>query len=150
MANCGLLQILGVGDLETTKHTEELLGNCTIQVASFNSRGERSTSQTARPLLMQDELRRLEEDRQIDFIGDLEPAKIKKTAYFHRVDLAGSYNRNPYFDEDAPGVSGAVEIAAAWGGIYRLLVLLMAPHSVAACLVLLPLLFFILTTCAGR
>jgi type IV secretion system protein VirD4 len=128
VANCGLVQILGVGDTETAEHTEKLLGKCTILAASTNSRGERSTSQTARPLLMQDELRRLEEDRQIVFIGNLQPMKLKKTAYWQRPDLDGRYHRNPYFDTDAPGVSGADDMAATWGGIYRLLVLLMAPH----------------------
>jgi type IV secretion system protein VirD4 len=150
VANCAMVQILGVSDLETAEHTEKLLGKCTIPIATTNSRGERSVSQTARPLLMQDELRRLEEDRQIVFIGNLQPMKLKKTAYWQRPDLAGRYHRNPYFDDDAPGVSGADDMAATWGGIYRLLVLLMAPHPIVACIVLLPFLFFILTTCAGR
>lgn len=149
VANCGLVQILGVGDTETAEHTEKLLGKCTILVASTNSRGERSTSQTARPLLMQDELRRLEEDRQIAFIGNLQPMKLKKTAYWQRPDLAGRFHRNPYFDEDAPGASGADDMAATWGGIYRLLVLLMAPHPVVACIVLLPLLLMLLSMCTG-
>jgi hypothetical protein len=40
-------------------------------------------------------------------------------------------------------------MAASWGGIYRALVWLMAPHPVAACLVLLPLLLIGLSTCTG-
>ncbi len=32
VANCGLLQILGIGhDLETAEHTERLLGKCTVR-----------------------------------------------------------------------------------------------------------------------
>ncbi|WOS62031.1 type IV secretory system conjugative DNA transfer family protein [Sinorhizobium fredii] len=149
IANCGLLQILGVSDLETAEHTEKLLGNCTIQVASTNSRGERSTSQTARPLLMKDELRRLEEDRQIVFIGNLQPMKLKKTPYWQRPDLAGRFHRNPYFDDDAPGVSGSDEMAATWGRIYRAFVWLMAPHPVAACLIMVPVFLFALSMCSG-
>lgn len=40
-------------------------------------------------------------------------------------------------------------MAATWGGIYRLLVLLMAPHPVVACIVLLPLLLMLLSMCTG-
>ncbi|MDG4901418.1 MULTISPECIES: type IV secretory system conjugative DNA transfer family protein [unclassified Mesorhizobium] len=149
VANCGLVQILGVGDTETAKHTEELLGKCTIKVVSTNGRGERSTSETSRPLRMADELRRLEEDEQIDFIGNLLPMKLKKVLVWQRPDLAGRFNRNPYFDDDAPGVSAADEMAAAWGRIYYALVWLMAPHPVAACLILVAIFLFALSMCSG-
>ncbi|MHC2633954.1 type IV secretion system protein VirD4 [Bradyrhizobium liaoningense] len=149
VANCSLVQILGVADLETAEHTEKLLGKCTIDVVSTNGRGERSTSQTARPLLMQDELRRLKENRQIVFIGNLLPMKLKKTAYWQRPELAGRYYRNPYFDQDAPGLSAGDGMAAAWGSVYHALVLLMAPHPVVGCIVLLSLLLFSLSMCSG-
>jgi type IV secretion system protein VirD4 len=137
VANCGLVQFLGVSDLETAEHTEKLLGKSTIKIASTSARGERSTSETARPLLMQDELRRLKEDRQIAFIGNLLPMKLRKTAYWQRPDLAGRFYRNPYFDDEAPGVSAADGLRVLWGRLYYGLVWLMAPHPLAACVIVL-------------
>lgn len=150
IGNCGLLQILGVGDLETAEHTEKLLGKCTIPTASTNGRGERSTSETARPLLMQDELRRLEEDDQIVFIGNLPPIKLRKTPYWRRPELRGRFYPNPYRDDKTPGVGIADELSALWGAIYYALVWWMAPHPLAACIILTPLALFLLSYFGGR
>lgn len=131
-ANCGLLQILGVADLETAEHTEKLLGRTTIMTGSINPQGARSQSQTGRSLLMNDELRRLDESEQVVFIGNLPPIKLRKTPYWSRPELAGRYYRNPYFETDAPGVGMADSLRALWGRFYYLLVWWMAPHPYAA------------------
>lgn len=151
IANCGLLQILGVADLETAEHTEKLVGKCTIRAISTNGRGENSVSEAGRSLLMDDELRRLEEDREIVFIGNLPPMKLRKTTYWQRPDLAGRYYKNPYFaDQKAPGASVADYMRALWGKFYHALAWWMAPHPVAACIILSPLALFLLSLFGGR
>ena len=82
IGNCGLLQILSVGDLETAEYTEKLLGRMTAESVSVNHKGERSRSQTARSLVTADELRRMDRGLQIAFIGNLSPAVLRKTPYW--------------------------------------------------------------------
>ncbi|MDX0174527.1 type IV secretory system conjugative DNA transfer family protein [Sinorhizobium meliloti] len=149
IGNCGLLQILGVGDLETAEHTEKLLGKCTIRTVSTNGRGERSHSETGRSLLMDDELRRLEEDQQVVFIGNLPPIALRKTPYWHRPEFAGRFYRNPYFDYDAPGVSAGDHLNALGGRLYLTLVWWMAPHPIAACIIMLPIALYVLSAFLG-
>jgi type IV secretion system protein VirD4 len=40
VANCGVIQVLGVADLESAEHMEKLLGRCTIKTATKNGRGD--------------------------------------------------------------------------------------------------------------
>lgn len=150
ISNCGLVQILGVGDLETADHTEKLLGKSTIKVVSRNGRGERSSSETARPLLMADELRRLKEEFQIVFIGNLRPMVLRKTHYWNRPDLAGRFHPNPYFGSKAPGAGIFDRLMALWGRLYYVLVWWMAPHPLAACIIAAPIVLFILSLFAAR
>lgn len=149
IGNCGLLQILGVSDLETAEHTAKLLGQCTVKTVSKNGRGERSISETGRSLLMNDELRRLEEDEQVVFIGNLQPAKLRKTPYWRRADLAGRFYRNPYRDEESAGVGAGDELSAFWGRLYYGLVWWMAPHPIAACIILFPVWLFVMSILLG-
>jgi type IV secretion system protein VirD4 len=132
VANCGMLQFLGFGnDLETTEHTERLLGKCTVQTVSTNPKGERSLAQVARSLHTSDELRRLHKNWQIVLIGNLPPMGLMKTPYWKRPELAGRFNPNPYH----PGKSrlGLMpRLRALWGRFYYLQVCVMAPHPIAA------------------
>lgn len=150
IGNCGVVQILGVADLETAEHTEKLLGKCTTSTVTKNGRGERTIAETARPLLMQDELRRLKAHEQIVFIGNLPPIKLRKTQYWRRPELAGRFYRNPYRDDETAGVSIEDELGALWGAIYYALVWCMAPHPIAACLILTPVALFLLSLFGGR
>lgn len=150
VGNCGLLQILGVNELETAEHMEKMLGKCTIQTVSRNGRGERSVSETGRALLMDDELRRLEEDEQVVFIGNLQPLKLRKTPYWRRADLAGRFHRNPYRDEDSAGVGLGDRLSALSGRMYYGLVWWMAPHPVAACIIILPIALYVVSAFLGR
>lgn len=136
IANCGLLQILGVGDLETAKYTQEYLGEYTAQSTSVNSKGEQSTSETARPLLKAAELLRLKRKLQIVFIGNLWPAVLNKTPYWKRPELAGRFHPNPYYPDKPTPEPGLIDhLAAQWGKFYYGLVWLMAPHPIAACII---------------
>ena len=135
ISNCGLLQILGVGDAETAEHTEKLLGKCTVQTVTTNWRGERSVSEAGRSLLMPDELTRLKENQQIAFIGNLPPMKLRKTPYWKRPGLAGRFHPNPYRDGGASGTGITGLLSALWGKLYYALAWWMAPSPVAALLI---------------
>jgi type IV secretion system protein VirD4 len=133
IANCGLLQILSVGnDLETAKHAEALLGRATVSTFSRNGRGEQSRSEAGRSLLTGDELRRLREDEQIVLIGNLPPMKLRKTPYWSRPELSGHFHPNPYWDGKALRAGARGALRALWGRVYYGFVWWMAPHPIAA------------------
>ena len=135
IGNCGLLQILSVGDLETAEYTEKLLGRMTAESVSVNHKGERSRSQTARSLVTADELRRMDRGLQIAFIGNLSPAVLRKTPYWKQSALAGRFHPNPYFAGKTPGPGLGDLFAAIQTKILRVLIFWLAPHPVAACIV---------------
>jgi len=137
MSNCGLIQILGVGDLETAQHTEQLLGETTVGTVTIGPNGQQTISETRRPLLMKDELRRLSEDEEIVFIGNLPPMLLRKTPYWERESFAGLYNPNPYRDGAAPQPGIFDTMQKGWGRFYYGLVWWMTPHPVAAYIMLL-------------
>lgn len=144
VANCGLLQILGIGnDLETAEHIEKLLGRCTVETVSTNPKGERSLGESARPLFTGDELRRLDKDWQIALIGNLPAIPLRKTPYWKRPELAGRFHPNPYFTGKA-SAGGGSWLKSVWGKIYHAHVWLMAPHPLAAVLIAVPVLFAVI------
>lgn len=143
ISNCGLLQILSVGDSQTAEHTVKLLGQCTIETVTRNRGGGRSVSNAGRPLLMADELRVLEEDQQIVFIGNLHPMVLLKTAYWKLPGLSGRFHPNPYGDGTTSGPGFLDLMNALWGKILYAFVWLMAPAPTAAVLITLAIAWFI-------
>lgn len=142
VANCGMLQILGIGnDLETAQYSERLLGQCTVQTVSVNGKGERSFGQTGRALITADELRRLEADKQIVLIGNLPPLRLTKTPYWQRPALEGRFHPNPYFNGES-GMAPIALLKALWGRVYYAHVWLMAPHPIAAIILALATVYF--------
>lgn len=139
ISNCGLLQILGVGDLQTAQYTSSMIGQCTVATVTTNPKGEQSVSHTARPLLMPEELLRTDAGKQIVLIGTLWPAMLKKVPYWKQPRLAGRYNDNPYLENATPRHGMLDDLAAKWGGFYYTLVWWMAPHPLAACIIAIPL-----------
>ena len=135
IGNCGLVQILGVGDLETAKYTESFLGEYTAQSTSTNSKGESSTSETARSLLKAAELLRLPDGLQIVFIDNLWPTLLYKRPYWSRPELAGRFHPNPYHDKPTPEPGLGDRLAVRLGKLYYGLIWLMAPHPIAACII---------------
>jgi len=135
IGNCGLLQVLSVGDLETAEYTEKLLGRMTAESVSVNHKGERSRSQTARSLVTADELRRMDRGLQIAFIGNLPPAVLRKTPYWKQGALQGRFNPNPYFAGKTPGPGLGDVFAAVQTKILRMLIFWLAPHPLAACII---------------
>jgi type IV secretion system protein VirD4 len=132
VANCGVLQILGIGnDLETAQYTERLLGQCTQQTVSISAKGEHSFGQAARALMTADELRRLDEKHQIALYGNLPPIRLGKTPYWHCPALTGRFHPNPYYSgKTRPDLFASAK--ALWGRLYYAHVWLMAPHPIAA------------------
>ena len=149
ISNCGLLQILSVGDQRTAEYTERMLGRCTVQSVTVNARGERSVSQTARPIVMADELRRMPANRQIAFIGNLQPALLAKTPYWKCGEFAGRFNPNPYHDGETPGPNVSDTFGALKAGIIRVLMFWLTPHPVAACIITGALFLFLLPLLLG-
>lgn len=138
LGNCGLKQFLSIGDLETAKYVEELIGRATVHSVSRNHKGERSLSQCARPLKLAEELLRLPSDRQVAQIDNNQPLVLRKTAYFERPEFAGRCEDNPYrqgLPSSQPGVRDA--LMALWGDVYGALVWWMAPSKPAALVYLL-------------
>ena len=140
ISNCALVQILNVSDLQTAQYIQNVLGQCTVESQNTNERGEVSRTQTARPLLMADELMRLEENRQIAFIDNLHPVKLAKTPYWKRPELQGRFHPNPYVEGQTPLPGPGDYYLALWGMIYYALAWFMAPHRDAALLILAALL----------
>lgn len=133
LGNCGLIQILGVGDVQSAEYAERLLGRSTAWSTSVNPRGERSTSQTARPLLTADELLRLRPDKQIACVMGLPPIVLNKTPYWKQAALSGRYHPNPYRKGMGDRLqSSGGGIAESWAKLYYALVCLMAPHPTVA------------------
>ncbi|MHA6266348.1 type IV secretory system conjugative DNA transfer family protein [Aliiroseovarius sp. CAU 1755] len=144
VSNCGLMQILGVGDLQTAQYTQALMGQCTVATASTNARGERTVSQTARPLLMAEELMRTSGRYQIVLLGRLWPMELKKTPYWKQPSLRGRFHPNPYREGPTREPGSLDEWAANWGSIYYMLVWWMAPHPLAACIMAAPIVLWLM------
>ena len=142
LGNCGLLQILGINEIETAELIEKLLGKHTVRTVSTNGQGQDSFGQTGRSLLMSDELLRFFDERQIVLIGKLWPIALRKTAYWQLPKLAGRFNPNPFMDGEGASLSLADRLAATRGRLFYLLVWWMAPHPVAAIIILTPLMLF--------
>lgn len=142
IGNCGMRQILSVGELETAEYTEKMLGRTTVSSTSTNPKGERSFTETARPLVMADELFRMRADRQVVLLDNYKPLKLQKIPYWKRPELVGRYHPNPYYQGPTSSVGLREEIAAVKTSITRALLWLMAPHPSAACLIGLIVLFW--------
>ena len=79
---------------------------------------------------------------QIAFIGNLPPIVLRKTPYWQRPELEGTFHPNPYFDGKTSGIELSDRLGALWGRIYLALVWWMAPHPLAACIIASPFLWF--------
>jgi type IV secretion system protein VirD4 len=119
--NAGLKRFVGVRDTETAKEASEYCGRCTISVQTRNPGGV-TVSEAGRELRMADEVMRLPEDEMLVFIDNLNPIKLKKTAYWDRPEYAGRFNRNPYHGREKRAgptavfklVGGRLAYMAAW------------------------------------
>lgn len=130
LANCGLRQFIGVGDLQTAEHVTKLLGQFTVETQSLNHEGKLSTSEARSALMEIDAILYADGDLQLDFINKNRPATLKKTPYWQRPELRGLFNRNPYRKKKSPFTFGT-GAKALKGKLFYALIWLIAPHPLA-------------------
>lgn len=135
VSNCGLLQILGIGDQEMAAQTEKLLGQCTIKVTSTSSSpgnpASTTTTETGRALMFSDEVRRMATDKLLVIMDNQPPFLLTKRPYYERPELEGRYYANPHLGYlTAPDRADRLRLKL--GGIYRGLVWWMTPHPFSA------------------
>jgi type IV secretion system protein VirD4 len=111
LANADVLQCFGINDLETAEHVSRLVGDTTIVVASENesasvSRGRTagrqegssvSTSETARRLILPNEVRLLPRDRQLLIVKGSPPILAYRLDYLGDREFAGQSDQNPLY-----------------------------------------------------
>ena len=106
MGNAGVTQVFQNQDPETQKYISELAGDTTLfQQSESQSRSmegldrrrgtNTSLSETGRPLLKNDEVRRMEIDRQTLFVDNLPPIEAEKLYYLEDPEFEGLYDPNP-------------------------------------------------------
>jgi type IV secretion system protein VirD4 len=116
LANVKVLQAFGTADQFTAEYLSKLTGQATVSTRGRNlTRGtstagnllfrhsQRGTAEqsgeTARPLLLADEVRRLPADRQLLFISGREPLMTHRLDYRTNRELAGRAEPNPMYRE---------------------------------------------------
>lgn len=132
LANCGLRQFIGVGDLQTAEHLSKLLGQLTTKTQCVNHEGKLSESEARRALRDVDEILYAPSKEQLVLIGKNRPVILRKTPYFERPELRGTFHRNPYRSKNAPR-SYSAGIKKLIGTLYYAVICLITPHPLAAC-----------------
>lgn len=116
LANADVLQCFGTNDLETAEYLSRLVGDTTIAVTSENqstgvSRGRSAArqegravtvSETARRLILPDEVRRLPRERQLLFVKDSPPILARRLDYLRDEEFIGQADPNPLYLPLAP------------------------------------------------
>jgi len=111
LANADVFQCFGTNDLETAEYVSRLVGDATITVESDSSsrgvsRGRNAAhqegnavtvSETARRLLLPDEVRRLPGDRQLVFVRGCAPVLARRLNYLTDSEFAGQTDANPLY-----------------------------------------------------
>lgn len=93
MSNAGFKQFMAAGDLETAEYISKLCGEATILVKNRQGKGK---YEARRVLATLDEIRVLRSDLQIVFADNLKPILLRKTPYWERPELKGTFHANPY------------------------------------------------------
>lgn len=132
IGNCGMMQVLGINDLETAQYTQKMLGQCTVTTVTQNGSGQCSFGQTARPLLTADELMRIKPDSQIVCVAGLPPILLRKARYWQIAALKGRFYANPFYDGKSERSALLATVSRLWARLYYALVCLMAPHPLVA------------------
>lgn len=114
LANAKIQQYFGINDPETARTISEMLGDETIRVQSggggestsketfslfrrTRTRNESwAVSETARPLLKPDEVRRLPRETMLLFAQGLAPVACRRLSYYADSAFAGRFDANPY------------------------------------------------------
>jgi type IV secretion system protein VirD4 len=119
LANADVLQCFGANDLETAEYLSRLCGDATITIASENrsagvSRGRTAArqegssvtiSETARKLLLPDEVRRLPLDTQLLIVKGNPAILARRLNYLDDPEFTGWADPNPLYASAAGGVN---------------------------------------------
>jgi type IV secretion system protein VirD4 len=111
LANAAVLQAFGTNDLATADYLSRRTGQATVLAAGENrSRGQSygrawlptrqsglnlSASETGRPLLLPDEILRLDPGEQLLLIAGREPLLVERVNYLRDPEFRGAYAPNP-------------------------------------------------------
>jgi type IV secretion system protein VirD4 len=111
LANAAVLQSLGTNDVETAQYLSRRTGQATVLTASqHRSSGQsyshawiptrqqgrnQAASETGRPLIMPDEILRLDTSEQLLFLVGCEPLLVGRVNYLHDPEFRGAYAPNP-------------------------------------------------------
>jgi type IV secretion system protein VirD4 len=118
LANADVLQCFGANDLETAEYLSRLCGDATITIASENrsagvSRGRTAArqegssvtvSETARRLLLPDEVRRLPPDTQLLIVKGNPAILARRLNYLDDPEFAGCADPNPLYASAASAI----------------------------------------------
>lgn len=114
LANAKIQQYFGINDPETAKTISEMLGEETIRIETTSEstatsrenlslfkgtktrNTERSNAETARALLMPDEVRRLPRETMLLFAQGMAPVACRRLSYYGDPAFAGRFDGNPY------------------------------------------------------
>jgi type IV secretory pathway TraG/TraD family ATPase VirD4 len=119
LANADVLQCFGANDLETAEYLSRLCGDATITIASENrsagiSRGRTAarqegssvtTSETARKLLLPDEVRRLPPDMQLLIVKGNPAILARRLNYLDDAEFTGLADPNPLYANAVGGIN---------------------------------------------
>jgi type IV secretion system protein VirD4 len=111
LANAEVLQAFGTNDWDTAEYLSKMTGEATIQVRTENrssgvSHGRHSqrqrgtgwsTAETGRRLLLPDEVRRLDRQRQLLFIKGTAPLLVERVNYIEDESLSRRADPNPLY-----------------------------------------------------
>ena len=107
VANAGVVQAFNVNDPMTAEHLSSVLGKRTVTVQSQSagrSGGQHrpsdpnfsvNYSQTGRPLMMPDEILRMQPEQQLLLIQGQAPSMVQKIRYYEDAEFKGLFDANP-------------------------------------------------------
>lgn len=101
IANCDVIQVFGIQDAESCEQIQKLMGETTVwQRKLTKSRDDpavhKEFDEETRPLMTQDEIRRLHPDRQIIFSRPHLPVVANKIKFYQDPDFRHLAAPNPY------------------------------------------------------
>ncbi|MDB4950463.1 MAG: conjugal transfer protein TraG [Gemmatimonadetes bacterium] len=122
LANADVLQSFGTNDHETATLLSAMAGDETIVVESANASASRNrggkggggsssgsgvtAAERGRKLLLPDEVRRLESNRQLAFLRGQEPLLVDRVNYLRDAEFAGLFDWNPTYNRVGGGRGG--------------------------------------------
>ena len=116
IANVDVIQAFGISDSWTAEQISKLIGETTVLGQNLNAasaqeaklhRYKVSYSETNRPLLRPDELRRLHPDDLVLLVRPLYPILAQKVKYYNHPYFKGKWDPNPLFERKSAPAQAA-------------------------------------------